>query len=380
MKQQSFYFAKVKLTVPDLQIPDDWEQFRKESPFAFEIKLSASQNEFHADQENMLRLGRAHIIEQENGWLFVSQPQLEGKLSDGALLSSRDYTSCIINPVGIKSQASALSHLRTVMDAALPLHGGSILHASCVIHKHKAVLFCGPSGAGKSTQAALWNKRFGAYMLSSDAPAIYPDEEKTIAYGMPWDGSDHVITQEHAPVAAIMELKQAKYDSIRRLSQPQAFRMLMKQGHLPFWDNHAMLMEMHVLKKLSKTVPFYRLNCRPDTWAVELVNRIVYEHKFDELMMEEKEMRIKKEYQIRNVMDEFIVMPTGAEMKNFEGAIVLSKTAAFVWKKLEDNVSKSELVDAVLAEYEVDEETAEKEVAELLEKLNGFKILENLDN
>lgn len=87
-------------------------------------------------------------------------------------------------------------------------------------------------------------------------------------------------------------------------------------------------------------------------------------------------MKVSKAYELRNILDENIVVPKGSEMSGFSGTIVLSDTAAFVWERLSEDVTKEELVAAVVAEFEVDEEVAKKDLEKLLEKLRGFGVLE----
>ena len=87
-------------------------------------------------------------------------------------------------------------------------------------------------------------------------------------------------------------------------------------------------------------------------------------------------MRIKDGFILRNVMDEYIVMPAGAQMKEFEGVVVLNWPSAFLWEKMQSDVTRQELVEALLAEYDVDRAVAEKDTEELLKKLDLYGVLE----
>ena len=383
METQSFYFAKGRLNTPKIEVSENWESFKNPLPYEFEMNVSFKNKEDLPKGGTDISVGRLSVTELENGYLFAPQKMEleltitgEQKGERVSTFSDREYKNFYCFG---ENASDTLGNIHTAVEAGLTLHGGSIIHASCVVHCGRAILFCAPSQTGKSTQAKLWIERFGAHMISSDAPAVFPEGLSASAFGMPWDGSDQITTQESAPIAAIVELRQAKSNSVRQLSKSQAFHLLMKQGHLPMWDHHAMFQEMMVLKKLSHSVPYYRLNCRPDTEAAELLHRIVYEQKEEELRKEEKEMRIKEGYVLRTVMDESIVMPVGENMNIFEGAIVLSPTAAFAWEKLQNNISKSELITAILDEFDVDTGTVENELTHLLEKLDGFGVLENLE-
>jgi calcineurin-like phosphoesterase family protein len=69
-------------------------------------------------------------------------------------------------------------------------------------------------------------------------------------------------------------------------------------------------------------------------------------------------------------------MPTGSNIKKFEAAIVLNEVAAFIWKQLENSVSKEDLLHAILDEFEVDEQTASNDLDAILEKLAGLELLQ----
>lgn len=90
-------------------------------------------------------------------------------------------------------------------------------------------------------------------------------------------------------------------------------------------------------------------------------------------------MKIKEGFVLRDVMDEYIVMPSGAQMKEFEGVIVLNEPSAFLFKKMQSQVTGQELVEALLAEYNVEEDTARKDTEELIKKLDDYGVLEHTE-
>ena len=87
-------------------------------------------------------------------------------------------------------------------------------------------------------------------------------------------------------------------------------------------------------------------------------------------------MKIKEGFVLRNVMDEFIVMPTGENIARFDGSVVLNEVSAFIYKLLETSISREDLLTAVLNEYEVDEATAAADLDVLLNKLADMGVLE----
>lgn len=86
-------------------------------------------------------------------------------------------------------------------------------------------------------------------------------------------------------------------------------------------------------------------------------------------------MKIKEGFLLRQVAGQTVVLPTGNEL-NLNMMITLNDTGAFLWERLQAEAEETELVTALLAEYDVDEETARKSVSTFVKKLrdNGFLV------
>ena len=87
-------------------------------------------------------------------------------------------------------------------------------------------------------------------------------------------------------------------------------------------------------------------------------------------------MKIREGFTLRNVADEFIVIPTGENIAKFEGAVVLSDVAAFVFEQLKRPVSREDLLALVLAEFDVDKATASADLDALLAQFREMELLE----
>ena len=79
---------------------------------------------------------------------------------------------------------------------------------------------------------------------------------------------------------------------------------------------------------------------------------------------------------MRNIADEIILVPTGDSALEFNGLISLNKVAAFIWSHLEQVEETETLVQMVLEEFEVDEETARKDVEGLCRELRMIGFIE----
>lgn len=86
-------------------------------------------------------------------------------------------------------------------------------------------------------------------------------------------------------------------------------------------------------------------------------------------------MKIEKEFILREIAGDYVIVPTGQTALEFNGLITVNEIGAFIWKKLDQDITEDELVQAILEEYEVDEETARNDVEEFLDKLAECKIL-----
>ena len=156
-----------------------------------------------------------------------------------------------------------------------------------------------------------------------------------------------------------MEVRRSSVNYIRRLSSDQARQLLMQQSFVPMWDTDAVVMAMANVRALIKKTPVYRVFCGPTAEDARVIYDILFNHP-EQIREEQEDMKIKNGFVLRNVVDEFIVMPTGDNIAKFDGAVVLNEVSAFVFKQLENAISREDLLEAMLAEYDIARETAEK--------------------
>ena len=64
-------------------------------------------------------------------------------------------------------------------------------------------------------------------------------------------------------------------------------------------------------------------------------------------------MKAKEGFVLRNIVDEYILMPTGDNIAKFQGTVLLNEVSAFVWEKLQNPISEADLLQAILDEFEV---------------------------
>lgn len=86
-------------------------------------------------------------------------------------------------------------------------------------------------------------------------------------------------------------------------------------------------------------------------------------------------MKIKDGYVLRQVAGNSIVIAIGEEAINFNGIITINGAGAFLWNKLSEGADEAQLLSAMLGEYDIDEETAKKDIAEFLQKLKDANLI-----
>lgn len=89
-------------------------------------------------------------------------------------------------------------------------------------------------------------------------------------------------------------------------------------------------------------------------------------------------MKIKKGYRLRPLGKEYILVAEGLEVLDAKIMVSMNATAAFLWEAVEGKTFDAEtLVQLLLDEYDVDRETAEKDVKAMLQTWNDAGVLED---
>ncbi len=80
-------------------------------------------------------------------------------------------------------------------------------------------------------------------------------------------------------------------------------------------------------------------------------------------------MKLKSDFVMHEVGDEYVVVPVNERTKDFHGMIRLNQSGAFLWEQMQGDFQSTDLVAALLERYEVSEEVAAESVKNFLEKL-----------
>ena len=85
-------------------------------------------------------------------------------------------------------------------------------------------------------------------------------------------------------------------------------------------------------------------------------------------------MKIKSGFIIREVAGKNVAVATGELSRSFNGMITLNDTAKFIFESFQQETTVEEVVQAVLAKFDIDEATAKKDVQTLVDQLKGANL------
>ena len=143
-----------------------------------------------------------------------------------------------------------------------------ILHSAVILLDGSAIAFTAPSGTGKSTQADLWHQYRQAEILNGDRGLIRRQDGYRV-YGSPYAGSSHIYVAKSAPLRAIVVLRQAPFNRVRRIKGKEAYLHLLSQTSLSVWNKTVIEQQSAWLLDLIGSVPVYLLECLPNQGAVD---------------------------------------------------------------------------------------------------------------
>lgn len=86
-------------------------------------------------------------------------------------------------------------------------------------------------------------------------------------------------------------------------------------------------------------------------------------------------MKLKKEFILRNIVGETVLVPINKSESNFDGLITINEVGKFIWENIELAKNEEDLLSKILDEYDVEEEIARKDLNDFLQKLKDVDII-----
>lgn len=85
-------------------------------------------------------------------------------------------------------------------------------------------------------------------------------------------------------------------------------------------------------------------------------------------------MKIKEGFIKKPLMNEVVVVPTGAAAENFSGMVKLNQTASLVWDLVDEGKTAEEIADVLTSKFSVSKEEALADVESIIKQMTdaGF--------
>lgn len=89
-------------------------------------------------------------------------------------------------------------------------------------------------------------------------------------------------------------------------------------------------------------------------------------------------MRIKSNFVLQSVADEFIVVPIAEEASKMHGIIKLNKSGAYIWNMMLDGKQSAEDIEnALITEYYIDRSKAHIDLETFLKQIHELGCIED---
>ena len=218
---------------------------------------------------------RIELYECNGEWLMEIAPTLEAPVR-AYLMTDKTFTKAGFRVLG--SMRFSVSTVMMLMFAFATADKNTLLmHASVTMKDGKGYVFLGKSGTGKSTHSQLWMDNIqGCSLLNDDNPVMrVMDDGEVRIFGSPWSGKTPCYQNIDVPVGAIVNLRQAKKNVIRRMSLVEAYAAM----YVSF-SGYRFIKEMadglHATNEMVvSTVPCFALDCLPNAEAAWLCYKTV---------------------------------------------------------------------------------------------------------
>ena len=86
-------------------------------------------------------------------------------------------------------------------------------------------------------------------------------------------------------------------------------------------------------------------------------------------------MRLNSDYVLREIAGDYVLVPTGEAVAKFNGLFGVSEVGARILELLSECPDEAAVVSRIVDEYDIDGETAKKDVSEFIADLREKEII-----
>ncbi len=86
-------------------------------------------------------------------------------------------------------------------------------------------------------------------------------------------------------------------------------------------------------------------------------------------------MKIKEGFILREVAGNYVVIACGDDVLDFNSVITVNELGSIIWNGIEDGKNKTEIIDLILSEYDIDKDTASSDFDEFVTLLKSQGII-----
>lgn len=87
-------------------------------------------------------------------------------------------------------------------------------------------------------------------------------------------------------------------------------------------------------------------------------------------------MKVRNNFILRRILDDSLLIPTGEAALKVQGMVALSESGSMLYQMLQTGCDKDDLLAAMLREYVIDPETAEKDIDGFLDQMRQLDMLD----
>ena len=88
-------------------------------------------------------------------------------------------------------------------------------------------------------------------------------------------------------------------------------------------------------------------------------------------------MKLKQEYMLAEIAGEYVAVATNSNLDSERKIIRMNDTGKLIWDGIANGKDERAIVSDLIDQYEVDEQTAAKSVARILQQMIDTGIVEN---